>query len=127
MEDKYHLERFKEAQAGGVYEQALSEIRSGHKKSHWMWFIFPQIKGLGFSPTARFFEIKSLAEAQAYLDDSLLGSRLREISSALLEQGNSDPYKIFGYPDDMKLHSSMTLFDHVSQNDIFAKILDKFY
>lgn len=127
MEYKYGLERFKEAQDGGIYEKALMEIQAGRKRSHWMWYIFPQLQGLGFSPASRFFGIKNLAEARAYLNDKVLGCRLREICSALLDLGSADANAIFGSPDDLKLKSSMTLFDQVSPHDIFEKVLDRFY
>lgn len=127
IDDPYLLKRFREAQDRGVYERALAEVRAGSKRSHWMWFIFPQIDGLGFSPTTEFYAIKSVDEARAYLADEVLGTRLREICQALLDLEDSDPGEIFGYPDDLKLKSSLTLFDYVSPGDLFATLLDKFY
>lgn len=127
MADRFFLQRFKNAQDFGVYEKALQEIKNGKKMSHWMWFIFPQIVGFGHSYNTKYYAIKSADEARAYLEDKILGSRLREICSALLELPKTDPGQIFGFPDWMKLGSSMTLFDHVSPNDIFAKVLDKFF
>lgn len=122
-----NLERFKKAQANGVYVNALEEIRRGRKRSHWMWFIFPQIDGLGFSPMTSIYAIKDQSEAREYLMDEMLGSRLREICQALLELPENDPHKVFGSPDDLKLRSSMTLFDYVAPNEIFAEVLEKYY
>src|SRR5690606_6710064 len=104
-------------------------IRSGRKRSHWMWYIFPQIKGLGFSETSRYYAIQDLEEAKAYLNDPILGFRLREITAELLKLNESDAHKIFGSPDDLKLKSCMTLFAMVNApeaND-FKKVLDKFF
>lgn len=123
----YNLDRFKSAQDGGIYEEALKEARNGEKRNHWMWFIFPQMKGLGTSRSAELYGIENPGEAKAYLEDPVLGARLREICAALLEQPQSDPEIIFGFPDYLKLRSSMTLFDLVSPKDVFADILDKFY
>lgn len=127
MADRFFLTRFKNAQDFGVYEKALQEVRSGRKMSHWMWFIFPQIVGFGHSYNTQYYSIKSADEAKAYLADPLLGGRLKQISDALLELPNTDPAEIFGTPDWMKLGSSMTLFDYVSPNDVFAKVLDKYF
>ena len=127
MADRFFLTRFKNAQDFGVYEKALQEVRNGRKMSHWMWFIFPQIVGFGHSHNTKYYSIKSVEEAKAYLADEVLGSRLREISEALLELPNTNPADIFGTPDWMKLSSSMTLFDFVSLNDVFAKVLDKYF
>lgn len=121
------LERFKSAQERGVYARALDEVRHGAKRNHWMWFVFPQMKGLGMSPASEYYGIESIIEAKAYLKDAVLGERLREICAALLEQPESDPEKIFGYPDGLKLRSSITLFDLVSPNDVFVSVLDRFY
>ena len=127
MADKFFLTRFKNAQDFGVYEKALMEVRNGRKMSHWMWFIFPQIVGFGHSHNTKYYSIKSTEEARAYLEDPILGKRLREISEVLLELPNTDPAEIFGTPDWMKLGSSMTLFDYVSPHDVFAKVLDKYF
>lgn len=127
MEDKYFLERFKKAQAHGVYERALAEVKDGRKRTHWMWYIFPQIKGLGSSPLNQFYSIKSADEARAYMADPVLAPRLREICETLLDLPNSNPATIFGTPDWMKLGSSMTLFDYVSPNDVFDKVLAKYF
>lgn len=127
MADRYYLARFKNAQDFGVYEKALQEIRSGRKMSHWMWFIFPQIVGFGHSYNTKFYSIKSADEARAYLEDPVLGSRLREICNALLDLQKTNPCEIFGKPDWMKLGSSMTLFDYVSPNDVFDKVLKQYF
>lgn len=123
----YNLDRFKEAQRVD-YPIALEEIKSGCKKSHWMWYIFPQLKDLGYSPTAKYYGIDGKEEAIAYLADESLRSRLIEISKALLSLETSNATEIFGYPDDMKLKSCMTLFFSVApQIDIFEKVLEKFF
>jgi uncharacterized protein (DUF1810 family) len=121
------LTRFVEAQKE-VYDRALSEIRSGRKTSHWMWFIFPQFAGLGASETSRFYAIKSTDEAREYLQHPLLGRRLIECAEAVLSNRGVSAHDIFGSPDDMKLKSCMTLFAHVSSsNSVFDKVLDQFY
>lgn len=122
------LSRFITAQEDS-YPIALAEIQSGKKRSHWMWYILPQLKGLGFSDTARFYGIENREEAKAYLEHPVLGSRLREICGELLTLSSSDPHDIFGSPDDMKLKSCATLFLLVQPSDenIFKKILDKFF
>ncbi len=124
---QYNLERFVDAQAQ-MYTTALNEIRAGKKMSHWMWFIFPQLKALGYSPTAQYYGIADIDEAKAYLAHPTLRARLIEISEALLALDNSDPYSVMGYPDDLKLCSSMTLFEAVDPSiTVFAQVLDKFY
>ena len=121
------LSRFLKAQQYD-YDQALREIRSGRKRSHWMWYIFPQIQGLGFSSTAQFYAIRDLDEAKEYLAHPVLGARLKEISSALLELEGLSASEIFGYPDDLKLRSSMTLFRLADLDcDIFERVLEKYY
>ncbi len=122
------LGRFLEAQET-MYETALSEIKSGKKQSHWMWYIFPQIAGLGFSETAQFYAIQNLKEATEYLDHAVLGNRLREISAEVLRLEGRDANEIFGFPDDLKLHSSMTLFAFADQSEdnIFQEILKKYF
>lgn len=134
MADKYYLARFKNAQMNGIngsgsgtYSQALSEIKEGKKRSHWMWYVFPQVVGFGHSHNTKFYSIKSKDEATAYLNDPDLGSRLREISEALLQLETSNPYEVFGEPDWRKLGSCMTLFDYISPDDVFDKVLKKFY
>ena len=121
------LSRFLKAQEQD-YEQALREIRSGRKRSHWMWYIFPQIQGLGFSPTAQYYAIRDLQEARDYLAHPVLGARLKEISSALLDLNGLSTSEIFGYPDDLKLRSSMTLFRMADLNEpVFLEVLEKYY
>ncbi len=127
---KYNLERFKQAQASsyGSYATALEEIRNGRKTSHWIWYIFPQLKGLGRSSTSEHYGIENLEEAKAYLEDETLGMRLREISQALMEHANKlSAYDIFGGLDAKKVKSCMTLFDMVAPNDVFASVLDAFF
>jgi uncharacterized protein (DUF1810 family) len=109
MKDPHELQRFVEAQ-DRVYSRVVTELRAGRKTSHWMWFIFPQIAGLGSSPMAQRYAIRSLAEATAYLEHGVLGTRLRECTELVLAVQNRDISDIFGYPDDLKFHSSMTLF-----------------
>ena len=121
------LSRFLKAQEQD-YEQALREIRSGRKRSHWMWYIFPQIQGLGFSPTAQYYAIRDLQEARDYLAHPVLGARLKEISSALLDLNGLSASEIFGYTDDLKLRSSMTLFRMADLNEpVFLEVLEKYY
>lgn len=127
MKETYDLERFITAQDRGVYEQALSEMKSGKKVFHWMWFIFPQIKGLGSSAKNRYYSISSADEARAYLAHPILGRRLREITEVILELPGDDPKALLGTPDWMKLQSSMTLFDSISPDDIFSDVLTKYY
>lgn len=126
-DDPHHLNRFVEAQST-IFEQALAEIRSGRKRSHWMWFIFPQFRGLGSSPTSQHFAIGSLEEAEAYLRHPILGPRLQACVQALLALERTTASEIFGYPDDLKLCSSATLFAHVSpRGSIFEQLLDKYF
>ena len=121
------LLRFLEAQEDD-FAIALSEIKSGRKESHWMWYIFPQIAGLGFSSTSIFYAIKDLAEAEEYLQHPVLGERLIEISEVLLEIESKTAHEIFGSPDDMKLKSSMTLFAALKEtNPVFQTVLDKYF
>ena len=120
------IERFVKAQ-NEVYNCALEEIKSGRKRTHWMWFIFPQIKGLGLSMTSIFYSIKDVEEAKEYLDHPVLGFRLREISQALLELNADNPTEVFGYIDDIKLRSCMTLFDVVEPKSVFDKVLMRFF
>ena len=122
------LERFIKAQ-NTTYEEALSEIKMGKKRSHWIWFIFPQMKGLGLSHMSQFYGIENIDEAREYLANPVLGTRLVEISEALLNLQENDPAVVMGgSPDDMKLQSSMTLFAAVSDdNSVFHRVLDKFF
>ena len=122
----YDLERFVEAQELD-YASALNEVKDGEKRGHWIWYIFPQIKGLGHSYNSEFFGISSKEEAKAYLDHPVLGVRLREITQALLDCGNPSADDIFGFPDVLKVRSCMTLFDLVAPDDIFNKVLYKYY
>jgi uncharacterized protein (DUF1810 family) len=125
--DAYNLQRFVDAQRD-TFESALAEIRAGSKRSHWMWFIFPQLRGLGHSATADFYGIVSLDEARAYLDHPLLGARLRECVAALLPwAGKRDPERIFGSVDAMKLRSSLTLFEQAAPADRFGEGLDSLF
>lgn len=121
------LDRFIRAQEYN-YSDALKEIKNGKKISHWMWYVFPQIKGLGKSDTAKLYAIKDLQEAKDYLNNEILSNRLEQICKALLELDCNDAYKIFGSPDDMKLKSSMTLFEIAApENKIFKRVLDKYF
>ncbi|MCR4952191.1 MAG: DUF1810 domain-containing protein [Solobacterium sp.] len=121
------LERFKTAQEYS-YEDALAEISSGYKRTHWMWYVFPQVRGLGSSPTAQKYAIQSRQEAEAYEKDPVLGRRLREITEALLAQKESDPVKVFGSTDAMKLKSCMTLFAAVSEKpELYEEVLNRFF
>lgn len=110
------------------YDTALSEIKNGRKRSHWMWYIFPQIEGLGYSDMAQFYAIRDMEEAKAFLAHPYLGQNLIEISQALLSLDENDPYRVMGYPDDLKLRSSMTLFAAAADEEsVFGKVLDKYY
>jgi len=120
------LDRFIKAQEN-TYYIALNEIKNGRKRSHWMWYIFPQIKGLGMSDASRFYGIDGVIEARAYLDNEILGARLREITGELLKLNENNPFDIFGTIDTIKLKSCMTLFNYVSDEDIFMDVLEKFY
>ena len=122
----FDLDRFVEAQ-DGVYAQALAELRRGRKESHWMWFVFPQILGLGRSPTAQYYAITSADEARAYLGHPLLGPRLRECTEAVLAHPNRSAEEIFGAVDALKFRSSMTLFEAVDGAGPFGAALDSFY
>ena len=127
MDDPFDLNRFVDAQAS-VYQRVLTELRGGRKASHWMWFIFPQLKGLGSSPSAQHYGLASLAEARAYLDHPVLGARLRECTRRLLVLEGRSAAAIFGYPDDLKLRSCLTLFERASpQEELFGEALRKYY
>jgi uncharacterized protein (DUF1810 family) len=126
-DDPYHLGRFLEAQDDD-FEQALSEIKSGKKRTHWMWYIFPQFDGLGFSSTAKHYSVKSIEEARAYLEHPVLGPRLRECAEAVIGVEGRSASEIFGYPDDLKLKSCATLFACVSpRGSVFERLLEKCY
>ena len=125
-EDK-ELDKFVSDQARD-YACALAEIKSGRKRSHWMWYIFPQLQGLGFSPTAQYYGIRDLEQAMDYMAHPVLGPRLVEISTALLGLESSNPSAVMGYPDDLKLCSCMTLFELAApQEPVFGRVLEKFY
>lgn len=127
MPDNKNLKRYLDAQTG-VYESALKEIGNGRKIGHWMWYIFPQISGLGFSETSRRYALQNRGEARAYLNHEILGARLIEISETLLRLQTNNPIGIFGSVDSLKLKSSMTLFSLLEPTDpVFQKVLDKFY
>jgi uncharacterized protein (DUF1810 family) len=126
MTDPFDLKRFVDAQAP-VYPRVLSELRQGRKQSHWMWFIFPQLAGLGHSPMAQRFAIRSRDEALAYLGHDVLGPRLRECTTLVNAVEGRTIQEILGNPDDLKFHSSMTLFGAVSSDPLFAAAIRKFY
>ena len=127
MPTEPNLQRFLDAQATD-YTQALAEVKAGRKRSHWMWYIFPQVQGLGFSETSRFYGIKDLTEATAYLQHPVLGGRLVSICEALLALPGSNATSIMGSPDDIKLKSSMTLFAAVPEAPpVFQAVLAKFF
>jgi uncharacterized protein (DUF1810 family) len=126
-DDPHHLSRFVQAQESS-YEQALSEIKNGRKRSHWMWYIFPQLDGLAFSSTSKFYAIKNLDEARAYLAHPVLGPRLLTCAESVLRIEGRSAHDIFGSPDDLKLKSSATLFACVSPaGSVFHQLLAKFY
>lgn len=122
----YNISRFKDAQER-IYPIALRELQEGQKRSHWMWYIFPQLKGLGHSYNSKFYGISGTEEVSEYLEDPILGQRLREVSNTILNLTTCDAVKVVGRIDSRKLKSSMTLFDFVSPNDIFARVLDKYF
>lgn len=124
--EDHSLEKFVDAQER-MYEIALAEVKNGKKQSHWIWYIFPQLEGLGHSAYAQRYGISGKEEAQAFLSHHILGKRLREITNILLSMNNKSAVEIFGDLDTMKVRSSMTLFDIISPNDIFAQVLDKYY
>lgn len=127
MQNPNNLTRFTQAQEP-VYPNVLAELKAGRKRTHWMWFIFPQIDGLGFSPTAKFYAIKNLDEARQYLQHPVLGARLVECAEVVLGIQNKSVADIFGYPDDLKLKSCMTLFSCVADpGSVFEAVLDKYF
>lgn len=129
MENKPDLERFVKAQDSSWdgYSEALSEIKTGRKVGHWIWYIFPQLRGLGHSYNSKYYGIAGRLEAEEYLQHPILVERLREITKALLEHKGKNPQEILGGIDSLKVRSCMTLFDCISPNDIFAEVLDAFY
>lgn len=127
MNDPFRLQRFVDAQQP-LYERALAELRAGHKRSHWIWFIFPQVSGLGRSDMAQRYALSGLEEAQAYMTHPLLGPRLLECTQAVLHHLGTSPRAMLGSPDDMKLRSSMTLFNLAApQHDAFRLVLEGFF
>lgn len=124
LDDPYDLSRFLSAQEG-VYDRALAELKSGLKRTHWMWYIFPQMEGLGHSPTARYYSIKSIEEARQYLNHPVLGKRLLECTEAVLALKWGSVSDIFSYPDDLKFKSSMTLFEKIA-GSVFSSALDRY-
>lgn len=122
----FNLARFINAQEE-VYDRVLAELNDGQKRSHWMWYIFPQYRGLGRSPTARYYAIESREEALAYLNHPLLGSRLRECANLLLAIEGKTANDIFGYPDNLKLKSCLTLFSQVASDSLFSDVLNKYF
>jgi uncharacterized protein (DUF1810 family) len=128
VSDPFGLERFVGAQDGGVYEQALRELRAGAKRGHWMWFVFPQVAGLGRSSTAQHYALAGLEEARAYLAHPVLGPRLVECAQALLELSGRDPVRVLGSVDAVKLRSSMTLFEAAAPDErVFAEVLERWF
>ena len=129
MSTNYTIQRFLEAQNKRFvgYQQALTEIKNGYKSGHWIWYIFPQMKGLGYSSMSRYYGISDLKEAKEYMKNETLAGRLREITNALLEHTDKRAEEILGYVDDMKVKSSMTLFDAICPGDVFGKVLEQFY
>jgi uncharacterized protein (DUF1810 family) len=128
-DDPYDLQRFVAAQnAGGTYDHATAELRSGRKTSHWMWFIFPQVAGLGYSPASRTYAITSLAEARAYLAHPVLGARLIECAEILTRVPGRTAEQIFGEVDALKLRSCVTLFRHAAPGEpVFSQVLDQYF
>ena len=126
MSKETNLERFIDAQERS-YQIALSEIKNGKKQSHWMWYIFPQVQGLGFSDTSKFYAIKNIDEAKEFLLHPVLGTRLVNLCNELLKLESDNANSIFGSPDDLKLKSSMTLFSSLNINPVFQMVLDKFF
>jgi len=125
-DDPYDLNRFLSAQES-VYERALAELKGGQKRTHWMWFIFPQIDGLGYSPTAKRYAIKSREEARQYLNHPVLGKRLLECTEAVVALRGGSVSEIFGYPDDLKFTSSMTLFEKIAgSGSVFSFALERY-
>jgi uncharacterized protein (DUF1810 family) len=129
MPDPFRLQRFVDAQdRGGTYDAALAELRAGRKRSHWMWFVFPQIAGLGRSPMAQEYAIGSVEEARAYLEHPVLGARLREAAQAVADLSGLSAFDVFGGIDATKLRSSMTLFERAAPDEpVFAAVLDRYF
>jgi uncharacterized protein (DUF1810 family) len=126
MTDPYRLQRFVDAQAE-CFTQVRSELAAGQKRTHWMWFVFPQMRGLGSSPMAVRFAISGLDEAKAYLSHPVLGARLRECTASVNAAEGRSAGEIFGYPDDLKFHSSVTLFAQAGHEEVFETALRKYF
>jgi uncharacterized protein (DUF1810 family) len=126
MTDPYHLQRFVDAQAS-CFVQVHSELAAGQKRTHWMWFVFPQMRGLGSSPMASYFAISGLDEAKAYLMHPVLGDRLRDCTGLVDAVEGRSIEEIFGYPDDLKFHSSVTLFAQADDDEVFVRALRKYF
>jgi uncharacterized protein (DUF1810 family) len=125
--DPFNLSRFTDAQEG-IYANVLRELKNGEKRTHWMWFIFPQIDGLAYSSTSKYYAIKNIEEARQYLNHPVLGKRLLECAETVLAVEGRSVSEIFGYPDDLKLKSSVTLFASVSDaHSVFVRVLDKYF
>ncbi|MEJ5945504.1 DUF1810 domain-containing protein [Pseudokineococcus basanitobsidens] len=131
MDDPFDLRRFVDAQAGGTYEQALAELRAGRKRGHWIWFVLPQLRGLGSSPAAHHYGLTGLDEARAYLAHPVLGPRLRECTQALADLPGGDPTAVLGAVDALKVRSSATLFARAADDggspDVFRAVLAQYY
>lgn len=126
-EDRFDLARFRDAQEG-VIDRAIGELREGRKRTHWMWYVFPQLCGLGHSPDSEYYGLSGLEEARAYLADPVLSERLVTCCDVLLKLGNVSASDVFGYPDDLKLRSSMTLFMRASGRDsVFGRVLARYF
>ena len=124
--DDFNLERFLQAQ-DKTYTYALKELQNGHKRSHWMWFIFPQMRGLGHTRMSNYYGISGIEESKAYIENPILNQRLREVCETILALETDDASEVFGGIDSLKLKSSMTLFDMVAPDDIYSEVLDKFF
>ncbi len=128
VDDSHGLQRFVDAQGGGTYERAVAELRAGRKQSHWMWFVLPQVAGLGRSSTAQHYALAGLGHARAYLAHPLLGARLRECAQVLTDLPTTDPVAVMGAVDAVKLRSAMTLFSRAAPDEpLFGRVLDRYY
>ena len=126
-QDPFNLMRFVKVQNGDIYDTALKELTGGKKRSHWMWYIFPQLSHLGHSYNSKYYGISGIEEASAYLNDPILGQRLREVSMVILNLPTDNATEVFGGIDSKKLRSSMTMFDIVSPDDVFNSVLTKYF
>lgn len=126
--DPHDLQRFLDAQAGGTYEAALAELRAGRKRGHWIWFVLPQLRGLGLSPTSQHYGVSGLGEARAYLDHPVLGPRLRQCFEVLAGLDETDPVRVLGGVDAVKVRSSATLFALAAPEEpVFTRVLERWY